>query len=383
MERSAEKKDNKYQYDAGLNKKIFEFLSTPISEGKASAKTLTEGNYTNRLSVNNPYHVYLGYCKNGVFAVRDNDAKKTYLYAKNGNKICDLNIAKTDNIWFSEDGRAVVWIEDGIAGVINTAGEIVKNLGKVTSISPFIDGIALYSASQSGYHFINTDGIEVYKDLARRYNENRKQPTIKPINNDRRLYADKSGYGYIDSKGSIAIAGSYPKAQDFSEGLAAVAQIDGNILLWGFIDKNGKMVITPKFSNEPGDFNDGYARVQKKDGMYCFINMSGEVCSENYIEASDFYLGYAFAQLSDRRKVVIDKNFKIVKETDCSGWKCSRDDGMLFGENYIYSATGEPIAVLGGSDYVDEFSDGIAPISGKGYINNRGEWILKLIKNEF
>lgn len=386
MERSAVQKNNKYQYDAELNKKISEVLSTPISEGKSSAKTLSEGDFTNKLSVNNPYHVYLGYCKNGIFAVRDDDSRKTYLFTKEGKKICDLNIAKTDNIWFSENGRAVVWIEEGIAGVINTAGDVVKNLGKVSSISPFIDGIASYSTLQEldlVYHFINTDGIEVYTNLARIYTENKTAPSLKHINDDRRLYVDKNGYGYFDSKGTIVIAGTYPEAHDFSEGLAAVAQRNGNILLWGFIDKNGKMIIDPKFSIEPGDFNDGYARVQKKDGMYCFINTSGEVCSENYTKASDFYQGYAFAQLPDKRKVVIDKNFKIVKETDCPGWRCSRDDGMLFGPNYCYSETGDPIIFFGNFDFDQESSEGIFLVSGKGYINKRGEWILKLIKNEF
>ena len=92
------------------------------------------------------------------------------------------------------------------------------------------------------YHFINTDGIEVYKDLARKYTENKITPVLNHIKDDRRLYVDKTGHGYIDSKGTIAIAGNYPKAHDFSEGLAAVAQRNGNILLWGFIDKNGNMV---------------------------------------------------------------------------------------------------------------------------------------------
>lgn len=386
MERSAEQKNNMYQYDAELNKKISEILSTPTSEGKSSAKTLSEGNFTNSLSVNDPHHVYLGYCKNGVFAVRDNDSRKTYLFTKEGKKISEINIANTDNIWFSEDGRAVVWIEDGVAGVINLTGEVVKNLGNVSSISPFVDGIAFYSTLQGGsvvYHFINTDGIEVYKDLARKYTENKITPVLNHIKDDRRLYVDKTGHGYIDSKGTIAIAGNYPKAHDFSEGLAAVAQRNGNILLWGFIDKNGNMVITPKFSNEPRDFNDGYARVQKKDGMYCFINMSGEVCSDNYTAASDFYMGYAFAQLPDKRKVVIDNNFKIVKETDCQGWYCSRADGMLFGQDYIYSLDGDPIVFLGFFNSFDKFYEGISRATGKGYINNRGEWILKLVKNEF
>lgn len=223
----------------------------------------------------------------------------------------------------------------------------------------------------------------MYKDLARKYTENKITPVLNHIKDDRRLYVGKTGHGYIDSKGTIAIAGNYPKAHDFSEGLAAVAQRNGNILLWGFIDKNGNMVITPKFSNEPRDFNDGYARVQKKDGMYCFINMSGEVCSDNYTAASDFYMGYAFAQLPDKRKVVIDNNFKIVKETDCQGWYCSRADGMLFGQDYIYSLDGDPIVFLGFFNSFDKFYEGISRATGKGYINNRGEWILKLVKNEF
>jgi hypothetical protein len=63
-------------------------------------------------------------------------------------------------------------------------------------------------------------------------------------------------YGYIDTRGKLAIPARLWNAQDFSEGLAAV-RIGGR---WGYIDKRGEVAIRPQFTRvDP--FSEGLARV--------------------------------------------------------------------------------------------------------------------------
>ena len=65
-----------------------------------------------------------------------------------------------------------------------------------------------------------------------------------------------SKYGFIDKNGKVVIEPQFDDAGDFSEGFAQVKK-DGK---WGFIDKSGKVVIEPQFRDaEP--FSEGFARV--------------------------------------------------------------------------------------------------------------------------
>ena len=63
-------------------------------------------------------------------------------------------------------------------------------------------------------------------------------------------------YGYIDKNGKVVIEPQFDYAYPFSEGLAHVNK-DAK---YGFIDKSGKVVIEPQF-DEAGAFSEGFARV--------------------------------------------------------------------------------------------------------------------------
>jgi hypothetical protein len=72
--------------------------------------------------------------------------------------------------------------------------------------------------------------------------------------------------GYIDTDGRVVVkAGRFGHAHDFSEGLAAVQQYYSNkykIGKWGYIDRQGRWVIQPRFEIAK-DFTGGMARVSK------------------------------------------------------------------------------------------------------------------------
>lgn len=77
---------------------------------------------------------------------------------------------------------------------------------------------------------------------------------------------------FIDIAGNIVInASDYAETGSFNEGVAPVL-IDG---MWGYIDKQGEMVIEPRF-DMAGTMREGMA-VIRTGGKYGFINSLGEI----------------------------------------------------------------------------------------------------------
>lgn len=68
-------------------------------------------------------------------------------------------------------------------------------------------------------------------------------------------------YGYMDKTGRVVIPPQFSDSGHFSEGLAWVSVLKDRKCLYGFIDKTGKIVIEPQFVYQPGDFVDGLAKV--------------------------------------------------------------------------------------------------------------------------
>jgi len=79
-------------------------------------------------------------------------------------------------------------------------------------------------------------------------------------------------WGYIDHEGRWVIPRSFLAADDFHEGLAAVADKNG---VWGYIDKAGKFVIAPQFEGAQ-QFSGDLAAV-RVSGKWGFINRQGEL----------------------------------------------------------------------------------------------------------
>ncbi|HNC45726.1 MAG TPA: WG repeat-containing protein, partial [Acidobacteriota bacterium] len=78
--------------------------------------------------------------------------------------------------------------------------------------------------------------------------------------------------GYIDKSGKLVISPEFELAESFSEGLAAV-RIDCN--LWGYINRTGKLVIEPQFRSVKR-FSGGLAEITIGE-RWGYINQSGKV----------------------------------------------------------------------------------------------------------
>jgi hypothetical protein len=248
---------------------------------------------------------------------------------KTGKLIVDF---KYDDVLDFHEGRAGVVVGSGFkakAGYVDRHGRVVVPLQEDFHISDFSNGLALIDSGYGTVHnlrFIRPDGTLAFKGDQYHY--------VYEFRDGLALFIAKtSQYGFLDTKGQIAIPAAYDHADDFNEGMAAV-RIDGkngyidakgNIAvaltydqaepfhdglgavragdLWGFVDKNGKLQIKPDFvrfdwpnsgqpedwperasrpdagsseANYPPFFSEGYAMVASQSGWRGFINKRGE-----------------------------------------------------------------------------------------------------------
>jgi hypothetical protein len=136
------------------------------------------------------------------------------------------------------DGFAPVKI-DKFWGYINKKGEfLVPTIFEVAK--EFNEGMALVR-DHGIYFYINTSGDEIGRNSNYIVKYNFHDGLARIIQNGK--------WGFIDKEGKIIIPAIYNKVEDFSNGFAAVL-ISGK---WGFINKNGEIAVDPKY-RKVGDF---------------------------------------------------------------------------------------------------------------------------------
>ena len=120
-------------------------------------------------------------------------------------------------------------------------------------------------------------------------------------------FREKQKYGYIDKNGTVVIAPIYADARNFSEGFAAVK--DGD--LWLFVDKNGNNIFNKTF-NDVSSFHEGMAGVQYYP-YWGFIDKTGKiVIRSQYRNCGDFSEGVAAVEKGGYRWGFIDKTGETV-----------------------------------------------------------------------
>jgi hypothetical protein len=72
---------------------------------------------------------------------------------------------------------------------------------------------------------------------------------------------------------AMVIPPRFDAAADFMDGLAGV-NLNG---WWGFIDRDGQIVIAPQFNSIREGFIEGVAWVELRDGLNVYINRKGEI----------------------------------------------------------------------------------------------------------
>jgi len=90
-----------------------------------------------------------------------------------------------------------------------------------------------------------------------------------------------NAWGYRTRSGQVIIAPQFRDATEYTDGMAAVSQVDQfGAKKWGFIDTKGKLVIPYMFTVMPGHFHEGLALVQpaQRDGFnFAYIDKTGSI----------------------------------------------------------------------------------------------------------
>jgi len=164
-------------------------------------------------------------------------------------------------------------------------------------------------------------------------------------------------FGFMNKEGKVVIECKFANVCDFHEGLAAVQMEPFGE--WGFINKKGELVISPQYHSDYlysiiSYFSEGLAAVQiGKNGKWGYINKEGVfVIEQKFYKAKKFSEGLAAVQLEKKGKWgYINKKGRIIIE-------------MKFG-------------------FADDFSEGFAQINDttirkRGYINKKGKLVIIL-----
>ena len=217
-----------------------------------------------------------------VIGSRGYENKVWFVINKKGEKVFDLpdgyepamaDIGEYKKIKF-DNGRLMIqkgeWYSRKVA-IVDTQGNIIKTFEDATSASQFDNGIAIVAKNYVPM-FIDINGNVISQSVK----ISQSGGDWMNFSEELSWYRDETTgkYGYIDTKCNVVIHPKYINCQDFSDGLAAVQD---NNELWGFIDKTGKYIIEPMFTNMPSSFCSGYAKVKDKAGQVHFIDKAGKI----------------------------------------------------------------------------------------------------------
>lgn len=270
------------------------------------------------------------------------------------------------------DGLALVKTEDGKIGYIDRKGEFVFGPEILAAATVFSEGLATVVRKMEEPVVINTSGKEVFR-MREAYEMDLFHEGLCAfgINTEEgRLY------GFVNRQGKVVIQPIYKEVRDFSNGMAAVSTSEG----WGFINPKGKMVIAPTFSSADS-FHEGLAAINIK-GKWGYINPSGKiVIAPQFDSGGRFSEGMARVEF-DENYGFIDKNGTLIinPQYDAAGYF---SEGLAFvtsGHGYGYiDKKGTPVIPFQFSS-VTLFEDGIANVGisrdKNGIIDKKGRYII-------
>ncbi len=238
---------------------------------------------------------------------------------RNPNPDWDFSQGLIERFEFSEG--LGIGTKDAREGYIDKTGAFVIQPVYVDA-GPFCDGLASIQRAGDtnpylGLIFIDKTGKEHNKveQHCLQYSENTFLATNAKFDQNRRLY-------YLDANGKRLSPAEYEDARKFSEGLAAVAlhfEAESHTA-YGYIDRTGKLVITPKFdvsgNNLAGNFRNDRAVVSKQEidplgnihNLHGIINKEGNwITKPKYAHISSYCDGLA-RTFSNNETVYLDMN---------------------------------------------------------------------------
>ncbi|MCP5108304.1 MAG: TonB family protein [bacterium] len=228
------------------------------------------------------------------------------------------------------------------------------------------------------------------------------------------IFFPDNRYGLINGSGDIVVQPQYDGILEFGEGLAGVRTGSK----WGFIGKDGKFLIKPRFQYIKDSFSDGLACVME-NYKYGYIDKQGQwKIKSRFDDAESFHDGLARVEIGGKLgfidtggQVVINPEFGMVAEfseglaaaekLSLGKWGYIDKKGNMVipptyditnpfseglalvdknGELLFIDKTGKVVLDLK-YDFVQDFSEGLAAVTINkkvGYINHAGEVVIPL-----
>ena len=257
--------------------------------------------------------------------------------ARNDNPDWDFTQTVLTPLEFSE-GLAVA-SRDGKFGFIDKSGKFVIEpvYMRADAFNQGFAAVTPFPAAVGGRTFIDKRGKVVVpssKDCID-FSEGVFLAANGKYDSGRRLF-------YLGEDGKKSINQDFADARIFSEGLAAVAphfDAANENKAYGYVDKNGKIVIEPGFdisgNNLAGNFRHGRAVVSRavedalgnRSNLHGIIDTTGRFLVEpSYSHISSYCDGLARA-IIDNHTVYLDMNGKVAVETK-SVWGNSFSEGL-------------------------------------------------------
>lgn len=313
-----------------------------------------------------------------------------FVIDKQGNKLFELPQGYSPCTKKYNSQRLLI-ASSGNYCIIDTKGQVVKDLGKLFEASGFVDGIARivkYQNSQKKTFYIDQDGRTLISTLP--------NSKLYELSDGMRIFGSENHgpYGFCDERCNVVIPAQFRNADSFHNGLAAVETSDG---LWGFIDKDGHWIIQPQFSNFPSGFEGPYSMVKDKSGRTYFMNIQGEFVwkegDNNNIDIRRFLSnGYAIWTFDGARNTaLVNSKFKVHAIVKSDNMWFGNGELVDYNENYFQWKWGGAVSLIDwngntlmefDSDYTT-FNDGMFNQGSSCYFNDKGEIIIRFEDTQF
>lgn len=204
---------------------------------------------------------------------------------------------------------------------------------------------------------------------------------ICDIQNELAVISDgNEKYGYVNKKGKIVITPKFEKAWSFQDGLALV-KTDNK---WGYIDKTGNYAIKPIY-DEAWGFSNGLAKVQKNDKVG-FINTKGVVVIPiKYNDSYHWFDDGLNAVSSNGKWGIINTQGKLITALEYDYATSPSGERILVGKRqkngallYGFLTMAGKVAITPQYEEAEEFSQGTAWVVKDGdgfFINKQGKMV--------
>jgi hypothetical protein len=204
-------------------------------------------------------------------------------------------------------GKLFVIFENGYNGYMDGRGNIVIQPRFESWGRDFAEGRAVYGVSLSPldvehtkFGYIDEKGqvvVPAQFDAAQDFSEGLAAVALYAAKKSKHEFERPRHWGYIDKDGKIIVTPQFRKVRPFSGGLAAVQ----NFLTrrWGYIDQSGKTIVPFQF-DDAASFSEGKAAVETR-GKVGFIDRSGTlIIPAQFLEARNFSEGMARVAITGR-----------------------------------------------------------------------------------